>query len=109
MSFDSRFYVYDLDMDVFMNFELEGNRAAVEVLWDKNDPRFFVVQTMYLKSQKTENSENKLVEEFKGKEISTFFCTSETGIKRQDNYRLGEDFEGLFGSLYINFEVNFCG
>jgi len=54
------------------------------------------------------NPELKFVEEWKGQEINTFFCTSETGIKRQDSYRVENDFEGLFGRFNIFIIYYFC-
>ena len=82
-------------------------------MWDKNDQRFFIVQTSYLSTgankQEAEkpkkqdespmlaNADFKFSEEWRGAEINTFFCTSETGIKRQDSYRVENNFEGLFG------------
>lgn len=125
---ESKFYIYDLEMDSFMSFDIGNrnylfkyfilicigtNRVPVAIMWDKNDPRFFVAQTAYYNpgnKEKAASSEQKrpdesplfstdlkLNEEWKGYEINTFFCTSETGIKRQDSYRVESDFEGLFG------------
>ena len=37
-----------------------------------------------------------LEEEYKGKEIYTFFCTSEVGIKIQDSQKIGKEVEGVF-------------
>lgn len=84
-------------------------------MWDKNDQRFFIVQTSYhnagvkqedLKPKEEEspflpNHELKFSEEWKGYDINTFFCTSETGIKKQDNYRVETNFEALFSNFHI--------
>ena len=93
------------------------NRVPVCIMWDKNDQRFFIVQTSYYNSgvksepeqaqrRKDESpllagGELKFNEEWKGYDINTFFCTSETGIKKQDNYRVENDFEALFGKYEI--------
>lgn len=89
-------------------------------MWDKNDQRFFIVQTAYYNAGNkdsivTEQEQKKKVEEspllindlkfneeWKGYEVNTFFCTSETGIKRQDSMKVDKDFEGLFGKININ-------
>lgn len=59
------------------------------------------------------NADFKFNEEFRGAEINTFFCTSETGIKRQDSYRVENNFEGLFGKkkkiIYFKHEKYFKG
>lgn len=99
-----------------MSFDLGPNRVPIDVLWDKNDGRFFVALTTYLggskknepdeKNENNDNLEVKYDDHYKGKEISTFFCTGETGIKRQDNYRLNENFEGLFGNFSCLESIN---
>ena len=98
------------------------NRVPVCIMWDKNDQRFFIVQTSFLstgankqemeKPKKQDetpmlaNPDIKFNEEWRGAEINTFFCTSETGIKRQDSYRVEQDFEGLFGKKKNTIHLN---
>lgn len=31
---DSKFYIYDVDMDNFMEFKLKNNRVPIEAYWD---------------------------------------------------------------------------
>ena len=114
------FLIYLIILIYLIFFLSKGaTRVPVSIMWDKNDPRFFIVQTSYYNTgQKQEgeqikkqddsalmpNAELKFNEEWKGYDINTFFCTSETGIKRQDHFRVESDFEGLFGKFlfYLN-------
>ena len=77
------------------------------------------MQTEHLRVAKTENEniqfdhsqdktnfeDFKMAEEFRGKEVATFFCTSENGIKHQDTYKIENGIEGVFGKLKKNFYI----
>ena len=61
--------------------------------------------TEYTKAPGEAHQENAgLTEEFNGKELFTFFVSSEHGIKEQDDYKLESDVEGLLGISVPNFE-----
>ena len=44
---DRKFYIYDIDMDSFMQFEVSTNRVPVEAFWDQQDARLLAVETEY--------------------------------------------------------------
>jgi hypothetical protein len=46
---DTKFYIYDVDMDNFMEMEVSPNRVPIECFWDQSDPRLLAVETDYVK------------------------------------------------------------
>lgn len=44
---DPSFYVYDIDMDKFLDFKLPTNRVPVEASWDQDDARLLAVEAEY--------------------------------------------------------------
>lgn len=46
---DTKFYIYDIDMDNFMEFQVANNRVPLEAFWDQNDARLLAVETEYVK------------------------------------------------------------
>jgi hypothetical protein len=44
---DTKFYVYDIDMDKFLEFKVSPNRIPIEVFWDQGDARLLAVETEY--------------------------------------------------------------
>ena len=46
---DTKIYIYDIDMDNFMQFEVSPNRIPVEAFWDQQDARLLAVETEYAK------------------------------------------------------------
>ena len=103
---DTKLYIYDIDMDNFMQHEVHPNRIPIEAFWDQMDARLLAVETEYAKlggeasSPDTKGEEGKAAafdaikteeieddfrnkkEEFKGKTLETFFVTTDYGIKR---------------------------
>ena len=107
---DTRFYIYDIDMDKFIDQKVNINRLPVEIYWDLTDPRLLAVETEYAKQESAtdlnesmidgtqkqvplsqlkdaeieDDFRKKTVEEFTGKTLETFFVTTDYGCKRQD-------------------------
>lgn len=54
---DTKFYIYDVDMDSFMEMKVNKNRVPVECYWDQTDSRLFAIETEYVKDSTLE--ENK--------------------------------------------------
>lgn len=104
---DTKFYIYDVDMDNFMEFQVQTNRVPLEAFWDQGDKRLLAIETEYVKDLgkgttvdeldgtmkptleniKIEEIENdfknkKGEDEFQGKTIETFFVTSDFKVKR---------------------------
>ena len=118
---DTKLYIYDIDMDNFMQHEVHPNRIPIEAFWDQMDARLLAVETEYAKlggeasSPDTKGEEGKAAafdaikteeieddfrnkkEEFKGKTLETFFVTTDYGIKRQDVVKFEEGEETLLG------------
>jgi len=123
---DTKFYVYDIDMDRFMEQEVSPNRVPVEAYWDQNDARLFGVETEFIKDLSKGDSQEldaeitgvnlgkeleaegdeegrvgglggEKEEEFTGKTIETYFVTSDYGVKRQDVVKFEEGEETLLG------------
>jgi len=46
---DTKFYIYDVDMDNFMEMEISKNRVPIECFWDQSDPRLLAIETDYVK------------------------------------------------------------
>ncbi len=120
---DTKFYIYDVDMDNFMEMEVSLNRVPVECFWDQSDPRLLAVETDYIKDLKGgkledesavkvteqdaagqggENDFKKKEEEFTGKSLETFFVTTDYKVKRQDIVKFEEGDETLLG-LHVPF------
>jgi len=45
---DTKFYVYDVDLDMFYDQEVEYNRVPTESSWDLEDERLLAVETEYM-------------------------------------------------------------
>lgn len=122
---DTKFYIYDVDMDSFMEFQVSGNRVPTEAFWDQGDKRLLAVETEYVKdlSRGTTLDEfggggaankgglenikldeidndfkNKRAEDdFQGKTIETYFVTSDYKVKRQSVINFEEGDETMLG------------
>jgi len=106
---DSKFYVYDVDMDKFLEHKVSPNRVPIEAFWDQADPRLLAIETEYAMTEDqntlndatmsnaspTKNLNERTVEEinedfgnfkkedqFTGKTCETYFVTTDYGIKR---------------------------
>jgi len=87
---DTKFYVYDVDLDIFYDQEVDYNRVPTESSWDIDDERLLAVETEYMpgisKVIKGEELEEEPEEEmrnvFSGKTIETYFVAGEIGIRR---------------------------
>ena len=121
---DTKIYIYDIDMDNFLSFEVSPNRIPIEAFWDQQDARLLAVETEYAKlnndkeEKKTAGEESKaeafnaikdseIEEDFRAKKeddatsqvknLETFFVTTDYGIKRQDIIKFEEGEETLLG------------
>ena len=118
---DTKFYIYDIDMDNFMEFLASNNRVPLEAFWDQHDKRLLAIETEYVKDlgnkgstlnetvnagQIKQNLDNikldeidndfknkKSEDEFQGKTIETFFVTSDFKVKKQStiNFESGDE------------------
>ena len=97
---DTQFYVYDIDMDKFLEFKCSPSRMPIEAYWDQTDPRLLAVETEYSKQasssgEGTPGAGGKTVQEidvkdfdkkdediYTGKSVETFFVTTDYGVKR---------------------------
>ena len=55
---DTKFYVYDIDMDKFLEFKVSPNRIPVEAFWDQSDCRLLAIETEYAMLEDDEGSES---------------------------------------------------
>ena len=46
---DTKIYIYDIDMDNFMQFEISANHIPVEAFWDQQDARLLAIETEFAK------------------------------------------------------------
>jgi len=53
---DTSFWVYDIDMDKFLDFKLSSNRVPVEAFWDQSDSRLLAIETEYAQLEEDEES-----------------------------------------------------
>lgn len=76
---------------------IEEGKIPLDTHWDQTDKRFLSVivdSKRRIMPDEEGYEENK---ETRGKELHTFFFSSEHGIKKQADYRLGPEIEGLCG------------
>lgn len=50
----NRIYIYDVEMDNFLHYDLGEDCAPIDAYFDYNDKRFFGVLTNNIKTSKTE-------------------------------------------------------
>jgi intraflagellar transport protein 140 len=72
----TKFFIFDVEMDSFCEYEISPNRIPVEIVWDQEDPRLFGVSTEYAKD---------LVEESNEKYSSDNSGQKTSGIKNGNN------------------------
>jgi intraflagellar transport protein 140 len=111
---DRKFYIYDIDMDNFMSFEVSKNRVPIEAYWDQTDTRLLAVETEYgkevgddLNKDDKQTNEVKDIDEddfkkpkeddWQGKTLETYFVTTQYQIKRQDVVKFEQGEETLLG------------
>ncbi len=56
---DTRFFIYDAEIDNFLFFELGPRNVPVNAIWDIQDKRFFGIETEKNKGVEMEMSESK--------------------------------------------------
>lgn len=104
---DVKFFIYDVEMDTFMNYELENDRVPLEAFWDQQDARLLCVETEYMKMSDDneegdegdeEGEHKKKAELFTGKTVEKYFVTGDYGVKKQDSINFEEGEETLLGS-----------
>ena len=105
---DVKFYIYDVEMATFMNYELDNDRVPLEAFWDQQDSRLLCVETEYMKmtDDVDEGDEGddegepvkKKPELFTGKTVEKYFVTGDYGVKKQDAINFEEGEETLLGS-----------
>lgn len=105
---DIKFYIYDVEMDTFMDSECEPDRVPAEAFWDQQDSRLLCLETEYMKMGEENQDEEfegdeemedeKKDEAFTGKTIEKYFVTGDYGIKKQDSINFDEGEETLLGS-----------
>jgi intraflagellar transport protein 140 len=84
---DRKFYIYDIDMDSFMQFEVSKNRVPVEAFWDQTDARLLAIETEYGKVGSGSDLNNG--EEAKGQTPIGQIKDAEI----EDDFRRGKDEE----------------
>ena len=122
---DTKFYIYDIDMDNFMEFQASNNRVPLEAFWDQYDKRLLAIETEYVKDLgskgttldqtqtegqikpgldniKLEEIDNDFKnkskdDDFQGKSIETFFVTSDFKVKRQSSINFEDGDETMLG------------
>jgi hypothetical protein len=48
---DTKFFVYDIDMDKFMECQVSASRIPIEAYWDQEDPRLLAIETEFYKQE----------------------------------------------------------
>jgi intraflagellar transport protein 140 len=115
---NTKFHLFDVEMDSFSDFEISPNRIPIEIIWDINDYRLFGIYTEYAKeevkdsdkdehfgqtlntpsnlnpTQAYSSQENETT--WVGSEFTLFFYTSEYGILKQESHKINKDIQGVF-------------
>lgn len=103
----TKFFIFDVEMDNFSEYEISQNRIPVEIIWDQEDYRLFGVSTEYAKDLVEEsNYQEKLIfdhqknsnekKEWLGSEFFIFFYNMEFGINKQESHIINRDIQGVF-------------
>ena len=69
----------------------------MDTTWDQTDKRFFGAIADFKRKVNPDEDGYEEDKETSGKELHTFFFSSEHGIKKQADYRLGPETEGICG------------
>ncbi|KAL4454946.1 hypothetical protein ABPG74_006328 [Tetrahymena malaccensis] len=111
---DNKFYIYDVQTDNFLVYEMPAKCIPLQPYCDRKDRKFFGISCIINKNVQEEknadenNDENDDNKSNKSKndddeekdnsnlEFYTFFVTSENGIKKQDQYQLESSIEAVF-------------
>jgi intraflagellar transport protein 140 len=108
---ETKFYIFDVEIDSFTEFEISPNRIPIEILFDVQDHRLFGVQTEFAKDMNDENKNGLSSDikpeysisprddekkEFYGSEFFIFFYTTEYGILKQESHKINSSIQGIF-------------
>lgn len=133
---ETKFYIFDVEMDSFTEHEISPNRVPIEILWDITDHRLFGIQTEYAKELNSEQNtevpfnpstdinEDESKKLWIGPEFYMFFFTTEYGILQQESHKINRDIQGVYAlaipsiyfivsktsshSIYSNNSLNNC-
>lgn len=121
---DQKFYVYDIDMDKFLEQKVAPNRVPIECFWDQHDARLLAIETEFAMTEDANNLNDtnalgnspvkglnertvaeidadfeqfKKEDQFTGKTCETYFVTSDYGIKKQDSVKFDTCEETVLG------------
>ena len=107
---ETKFILFDVEMDAFAEYEISPNRIPKYFLWDYTDQRVFMVHTEYSKdalaqrqdedSDDDDDDNNPLYPNRKtwtGPESYVMCYTSENGIHQVESHKLKDNIKNVFG------------
>ncbi len=103
---ETKFVIFDIEMDSFIDYEISPNRIPVEVICDYSDSRIFGIYTEYAKDFSEEgkndlyNIDDPLVKEkseWFGPEFFVCFYSSENGVHHIESHKINREYQGVFG------------
>ena len=115
---DTKIYIYDVEYDNIIEYEISNHRIPVHCAWDQSDPRLLGVETEFV--VETKEDEEVLEQEMAGiikpkqevqdkslKMMHTFFVTSENGIKEHAKIEYENADDNLLGINVPTYSI--CG
>ena len=95
---DTKFFIYDLAIDSFVEHEISANVIPAEIVWDYSDPRIFGVQTEYAREVTGDNDDDQNNKNYWfGSEFYVFFYTTDYGVTHQETHQISNSIQGAFG------------
>ena len=101
---ETKFIIFDVEMDSFIDYEISANRIPIEIVWDFKEPRVFGIHSEYAKDINDSkpqmfNEDDPLSEkknEWFGPEFYVLFYTSENGIHQLESHKISKNNQGVF-------------
>lgn len=98
---ETKFIIFDVEMDSFTDYEISQNRIPVEILWDFSEPKVLGIFTEYAKDISEKNEYRPDIDLDKetnwyGPELYLFYYTPESGIHTLETHKINRDNQGVF-------------
>jgi len=106
-NYQTALFIYDVEVDAFHQYLFEEGKTPLDTTWDQTDKRFFGAIADFKRKINPDEDGYEEDKETSGKELHSFFFSSEHGIKKQADYRLGPETEGICALFvpYCNYIV----
>ena len=97
---ETKFIVFDVEMDSFVDYEISQNRIPIEIIFDAKEPRVFGVHSEYAKDisdpKMMDDEDENRKSNWYGPEFFVLFYTSENGIHQLESHKISKHNQGVF-------------